>query len=120
MNPSRGALVLSGLLVLAGCAVKERPAPASYTEPASEGALVKPVTTPGPTLARVCEPGTTRECKFYYWGPNGTWNCPTSIQICRRDGIGWHRCNDLNPKETDPVEPEESDEEVPDEPPILK
>ncbi len=94
------------LLVLVGCTVEGRPRGAEYTVEEDEMYFVKPALR-GSVPARLCEPGSTRKCKYYYWTKSGQVNCPEGVQICRRDGYGWHRCNDLDPKETEPVTTEE-------------
>ena len=114
-------LVTFGSLVLFGCSGNGHPPPASYTVIDSEMSLVRPASEQGHTPAKVCEPGETRECKYYYRSPNGQVNCPVSVQICRRDGFGWHRCNDLDPNETEPLADEGRDRfEVIDEPPLVR
>jgi hypothetical protein len=54
----------------------------------------------GPTMptasvaADGCEPGDSRECRFYYVAQDGRVLCPMKTQYCKSDGSGWLPCGD--------------------------
>jgi hypothetical protein len=76
-----------------GCGGGDRPPPVADSQHGHEWS-VEAFELSQNERGRVCEPGSSRECRLYYTDHTGQAQCPMSFALCREDGSDWLPCGE--------------------------